>query len=381
MDNKKLARATNTFGINLLRRLAAGEAKDRNVFISPSSIAFALSMTLNGASGETRKAMASALGVGAESLDEVNAANTALIAELRKADPKVRLEIANALFTKAGYPFNPAFLDTNKQHYGAEVSGLDFTGDPDGCLKRINGWCGEHTNHKIEKILDRINPAAAMFLVNAIYFFGPWQEAFPKDATQNRDFRLLDGNKKSHPTMMQFGREYPYLETEDFQAASLPYGDGRLSMCVLLPRETSSLSALLEKLDAESWDRWMSQLQDTEGTVLLPRFKLEFESTLNDVLAQLGMGVAFDRLKADFSGMVPPPDRLCIDEVKHKTFVDVTEEGTEAAAVTSVGMIFCTSIGPAKRTFVLKVNRPFLCAIRDRESGAVLFLGAIVEPK
>ena len=129
MDNKKLARATNSFGFNLLRRLCAGEAKDKNAFISPSSIAFALSMTLNGASGETRKAMASALGVGAESLDEVNAANTALIAELRKADPKVRLEIANALFTKAGYPFNPAFLDTNKQHYGAEVSGLDFTGD------------------------------------------------------------------------------------------------------------------------------------------------------------------------------------------------------------------------------------------------------------
>jgi len=180
--------------------------------------------------------------------------------------------------------------------------------------------------------------------------------------------------------MFQRG-DYQYLETDDFQAASLPYGEGRFSMYLLLPKDGKTVADLVDSLTGEAWEGYMSQFQETPGSVFLPKFKLEYETELNDALKALGMAVAFDEFLADFSKMVPPPDRVLINQVKHKTFIEVNEEFTEAAAVTSVGMVFATSIRIGPAPFVLDINRPFLTAIRDNETGALLFLGAIVEPK
>lgn len=381
MEKTDLAKSTNAFGIEVLRKLWKEAEENKTVFISPASISLALSMVLNGASGETRKAMAKTLGVPADKLDEVNAAVKELIAELSTADDKAKLEVANAIFGKLGYEFKPEFLATNIANFGAEIKPLDFEGDPEGALKAINGWCDQKTHGKIPSILDKIPPGAAMFLLNAVYFKGMWQTKFDEQQTKPRTFTLLDGTTKDHPTMKQVD-EYPYLETDDFQAASLPYGEeGRFSMYFFLPKRGKSVANLVNGLTGEAWERYMHQFDSAPGTVYLPKFKLEYETELNDALKALGMEVAFDEQNADFSNLVPLPDRVLINQVKHKTFIEVNEEFTEAAAVTSVGMVFATSIRMPKPPFVLDLNRPFLTGIRDNWTGAVLFLGAIVEPK
>lgn len=378
MNKTQLATATNGFGLDVLRSLWAEGGREKTVFISPSSISICFSLALNGANGETREKIAAALGVPAGELDAVNAAIKELMTELEGADPDAKVEIANALFGKLGYKFKQAFIDTNVQNLRAEVKPLDFEGDPDGSLKAINGWCDEKTHGKITSILDEIPPGAAMFLLNAVYFKGMWQTAFEKELTAPRTFTKLDGSTVDHPTMSQFDK-YPYLETEAFQAASLPYGTGRFNMYLFLPKEGTTIDALVESLTGDNWQTWMRQFRNRDGQVYLPKFKIEYFACLNDTLKALGMEVAFDPEAADFSNLAEDP--TFIDEVRHKTFIEVNEEFTEAAAVTSIGMAFATSIGHYDPPFTLDINRPFVTAIRDNKTGAVLFIGAIVEPK
>lgn len=380
-SKNQLASATNAFGINILRKLwQAGGEKD-SVFISPSSISLALSMTLNGADGETRKQMAAVLGIDESQLDTVNKSVGDLIHALTTGDAEVKIEIANALFGKLGYPFVQQFLDTNVKYFGAEVTPLDLKGDPDGSLKYINDWVKAKTHDKIPSILDQMPEEPAMFLVNAIYFLACWQTKFDEKATTDREFTRLDGSKQKYPTMTQQD-SYEYMENEDVQAVQLPYSSGRFNLCVVLPKDGKSVGDLVNTLTADTWNSWMRKFDSTPGTVYLPKFKIEYKAELVAVLKSLGMTNAFDEQSADFTRLVAPPDQVFINQVKHKTFVDVNEKGTEAAAVTAVGMVFATSIRmPLYEPFVLDVNRPFLCAICDNYTGAVLFIGAITEPK
>jgi serpin B len=241
----------------------------------------------------------------------------------------------------------------------------------------INNWVNQSTNGKIDKIVDVIEPNTAFILLNAIYFKGNWTEQFPKEATQLRPFTLLDGTQKQHPMMRhQDSASFPYYENELFQAVSLPYGEGRMSMYIFLPNQGVSLKTFYEKLNAENWQQWMNQFNNFDnsgGEVLisLPRFKLEYAIDLKDALKALGMEIAFTK-EANFSGMTS--SSVSIDKIKHKTFVEVNEEGTEAAAVTEVGGV---RSGPIE----MNVNRPFFFAIRDNQTGSILFVGSIVEPK
>lgn len=371
--------AANTrFGFKLYAEvLKDKQAAAKNVFVSPSSVALALAMAYNGAEAETRQAMARAMEIDGQKLEDVNRAYKDLRAALESADPKVQLQIANSIWARQGLALKPDFVNRTRESFNAEVSELDF--DDPASASIINRWVSSNTNGKIEKIVDQIERNSLMFLINAIYFKGKWSEQFDKAKTKDQPFKLADGRQKPHPMMTQSGN-YSYFEGEGFQAVSLPYGDRRVSLYVFLPREGTSLDQFHNQLTASNWDSWMTEFQKTPGEIALPRFKLEYDISLNDALKAMGMGLAFDPDRANFSGMFQNQRDAHISKVKHKTFVEVNEEGTEAAAITSVE-VQTTSARMPREPFRMVVDRPFFCAIRDNESGAVLFMGSIIDPQ
>lgn len=371
----RLITANTQFGFKLFSKLEKPEA-GKNVFVSPSSVAFLLDMIYNGASGETQQAMAKTLELNGMNLTEINQANAALREMLAQADPQVQLTIANALWARQGIVLKPEFVKRNQDFFAATVSPLDFA--LPSAPATINTWVKEKTNGKITQIIDRIPSDAVLYLLNAIYFKGKWAAPFDKTKTRDGQFILSNGNKKKLPMMSQNGR-FRYLANEKFQAVSLPYGAGGMSLYVFLPDQKSRLDSFQADLNAANWESWMAQFRSAEGRITLPRFKVEYEIVLNAALKALGMETAFDPLRADFSGLYTKSAgaNVFIGEVKHKTFVEVNEEGTEATAVTSGGM-HLTSYTPP---FEMVVDRPFFCAIRNNQTGTILFMGSIVEPK
>lgn len=372
--NQKLVAANTRFGFKLFSQIQKQQA-NKNIFISPSSVAMALTMAYNGSAGETQQAMTKALELQGLTLEEINKSNNLLKQTLTNADPQVKLAIANSLWANQQITLNPDFLQKNQQYYNAEISKLNFS-DP-ASVGKINNWVKNQTNGKITEIVDQLQPDQILWLINAIYFKGNWSEPFAKEATKERPFTLLDGSKKQLPLMSQSGR-YQYLENDQFQAISLPYGTGQMSFYVFLPKTGKTLDSFYNSLNAQTWEQWMKQFRSQQGSVSLPRFKLEYDITLNESLKALGMTPAFNRQQADFSGI--SNIKASIDEVKHKTFVEVNEEGTEAAAVTGIG-IRATSAPPAGKPFEIIVDRPFFSAIRDNKTGTILFMGSIVDPK
>ena len=373
--NPRLVSANTRFGFNLFAQVAKQDA-GKNVFISPASVGLALAMTYNGAVGETKQGMERALEIQGMNHQELNGAYAELKAALESPDPRVQLSIANSLWARKGITFNPDFLQRNKQYYGAEVTALDF-GDP-GAPAIINEWVTAKTKGKINKIVERIDAQSILFLINAIYFKGAWAAEFDKAKTKEEPFTTGAGKQKRHPTMHQSGK-YQYCEGKDFQAVSIPYGGGRVSMYIFLPAQSSNLSAFQNNLTAANWDTWMKQFVETKGDIGVPRFKVEYEIGLNEALKAVGMGIAFDPDRADFSGIVRMSQNAFISRVKHKTFAEVNEEGTEAAAATSVE-VTVTSVMQPRKTFRMIVDRPFFCAIRDNKTGTLLFMGSITDP-
>ena len=372
--DSKLVDANTKFGFKLFQEVLKQDSK-RNVFVSPTSIAIALSMTYNGASGETQQAMANALELQGMSLDNINQANNTLKASLENADPAVQMSIANSLWARQGISFNPEFIKQNQQFYGAKVTELDFA-KPDSS-NIINNWVKENTRGKIDNIVGQLKPNDVLFLINAIYFKGDWTKKFDKSQTTERPFNLANGSQKQHPLMSQSGK-YRYYENKTFQAVSLPYGKGRMSLYVFLPSKTTNLNTFQQQLKSENWQQWMNQFRLRQGSVELPRFKFDYDIKLNNALKALGMETAFSN-QANFSNMTSAA--VAINQVKHKTFVEVNEEGTEAAAATSVEMVLTSARMPAEEPFQMVVDRPFFCAIRDNQTGTILFMGSIKEPK
>ena len=361
------------FGFDLYREVVK-ENEGRNIFLSPTSVAIALWMTANGAGGETLAAIQKTLGAPAHGLGEINATMAALLRDLQESDPRVQVHVANSLWARKGLAFKKPFLDLNRTFYGAEVTALDFL-DPSS-PGVINDWVKERTRGRIPAIVDRIDPQHVLFLLNAIYFKGFWTKAFEPKETRSRPFTLPGGDVIGVPMMNQSGR-YAHLAGDGFEAVSLTYGEGRFAVYLFLPAAGSSLDRFERALTADAWSGWMGRFTQEEGSVALPRFKIEFEAQLKEALSSLGMAVAFDPLRADFGGMLDARE-LFINQVKHKAFVEVNEEGTEAAAATSVE-IMLTSARPAP--FRIAFDRPFFFAIRDNRTGAVLFLGSVLDPR
>ncbi|MEH2056793.1 MAG: serpin family protein [Nostoc sp.] len=371
----KIVDSSNKFGFKLFSELLKNDRGEKNIFISPSSVAIALAMTYNGASGSTQQAMAKTLELQGMNLPEINSSYAAVLKQLLdNSDGKVQLKIANSLWANQDVSFAPDFLNRTQNFYQAKVSNLNFK---DAAASNIiNNWVKENTNGKITQIVEKIEPNQVLFLINAIYFKGNWSKEFDKSQTAQYPFYITSTRRKQLPMMSQNG-DYRYYESGQFQAVSLPYGkDGKFSFYIFLPKQNSNLKAFYQNLNVENWERWMTQFSKQKGFIRLPRFKTDYEVTLNDALKSLGMEEAFSN-KANFSGM---GKNIAISEVKHKTFVEVNEEGTEAAAATSVGMV-ATSLRQEPEPFRMIVDRPFFSAIRDNQTGSVLFMGSIIDPQ
>jgi serine protease inhibitor len=371
----ELARADNRFGLEVFNQLLAARPQE-NVFISPLSIALALQMTMHGASGQTYDAMAGTLGVAGFERADVAAGNRALRDELAMSDKRIRLDIANSLWLRKGVKLNPQFVTDCGKYYDAAATSLDFAGAD--AVPTINGWVSKHTNGRIDKIVGQLRPEDFLVLVNAVYFKASWAKAFDSTLTAPRDFYLASGNTVRR-RMMQRTAEFGYKSDLVMQAVALPYGDGRVSMYIFLPRDKAGLDRVMEGVETENVSALFDGFAMKKGDVVLPRFKLEFEQSLTKTLQALGMGLAFAP-QASFSDMLQPPATARISDVLHKTFVEVNEEGTEAAAATGVVMTL-TAMPPREEKFSLVCDHPFLCVIRDDATGAILFLGAVYDPK
>jgi serpin B len=367
--------AGNDFAFRFLDQVWT-EAPDSNLFIAPLSASMALGMTMNGASGTTFDQMRTTLGFAGMSLEEINQAFRDLIDLLRELDPRVELGIGNSIWYRMGFPVRQDFLDRTEQSFDAVIREMDF-GAP-GAVTTINNWVRDQTREKIKEIVEPpIDPMTVMFLINAIYFKGDWTHRFKKSKTVDAPFFGVRRSGAQIP-LMELEDTLGYTEREGYQAVDLPYGGKAFSMTVLLPREGRSVTDLVESLTPEGWSQLMEELRPKEGTVYLPKFRLEWERLLNETLKTMGMPDAFVGGLADFSGLSDEAlsRGLYISKVKQKTYVDVNEEGTEAAGVTSVEI---REVSIPDR-FVFRADRPFAFVIQERFSGTILFAGILVEP-
>lgn len=366
----------NAFGLKLFREIAAGSADD-NIFISPTSVSMALGMTLNGARGATEDAMKSTLEFTGLTMEEIDASYRSLIDLLVGLDPLVVFGVANSIWYRQDEEILGSFTNACSTYFDAEVTEIDFA-DP-GAADVINGWVSEKTAGRIAEIVAKpIRPDYVMFLINAIYFKGAWRSKFDPDLTRDDEFAGPDGSARPCRMMQQPEpgeiAEFMYFGDDALEAIDLPYADGWFSMTILLPGEGTKIDDFIAGITPEAWDDWLERLEPRQGSVAMPRFKLDYKQRLDGVLSALGMGIAFTDA-ADFTGM-REIGSLMISEVQHKTFVEVTEEGTEAAAVTEVGMVDTA----LPDVFEMEVDRPFVFAIRERHSGTVLFIGKIGDP-
>ena len=366
--------ASNAFGFGLLRELDRTRA-DSNIFMSPLSASMALGMTMNGAAGQTFEEMRASLAFGTMPAPEINASYRSLIDMLRGLDATVDFRIANSIWYRNGFPFEQAFLDESQQYFDAKVAGLDFANA--SAVPSINDWVKQSTNGKIDRIVEGpIAEDVVMYLINAIYFNGSWTTRFDKNQTRTEPFTTI-GGATAPIAMMRRTDTVRVAETADVQVVDLPYGGGAYAMTILLPKQGKSVRDVVATLTADSWRSAVAGTTAREVELQMPKFTLRWEALLNDPLKALGMRQAFEGGGADFTRMSRSAgDRLYISKVKQKSFVDVHEEGTEAAAVTSVEIRVVCTCGPQ----LIRIDRPFVFAIRERLSGTILFLGKIVRP-
>ena len=368
----EIIEADHAFGFELFREVCR-ESELENIMISPMSVSYALGMTYNGAAGTTLDAFNEVLHFGNLTNQEVNESYKDLMDQLLNLSEEVEFALANSIWYRKNYPVLEAFIKTNEDYFRAAVEEADFS-DPN-TLKLINGWIEEQTNEKIKDMLDYIPGDAVMYLVNAIYFNANWKYEFPKENSYEGDFKLENKSQTTVDYMVVEG-DFLYTNNDDFTAVELPYSDSSFSMLVMLPNPGITLSSLTESLDVDSWDSWFEHSQRQGVRVILPKFKYEFKSLLNDPLKTLGLGVAFSG-DADFSRIVSDGD-IFISRVIHQTFIDVQEEGTEAAAATIVEMKELSSPGGVSTTF--HADHPFIYLIKENSTGAIVFMGKVGRP-
>jgi serpin B len=374
---RAVAEANNHFAFDLYARLRGGQSD--NLFFSPGSLSTALAMTYAGARGQTAEQMAQVLHF---RLPQENL--HAAFGDLRRywdandEGSGYRLSVANRLWGQEGFHFLPAFLAVTREHYGAELAQVDFARRTEPARRRINAWVEEQTQGKIQDLIPPgvFDSMTRLVLTNAIHFKGVWTKPFPKAVTRQAPFHVSAGQQTDVPLMYRQD-DLRYWSGDGLKALELPYGKGDLAMLVLLPDEIEGLSALEAKLTADNLSRWQSGLRKQEVRAHLPRFKLTSQFQLADVLKAMGMSRVFTPGEADLSGMASESE-LYVSAVIHKAFVDVNEEGTEAAAATGVVAKIAAAIdGPA--TF--RADHPFVFLIRESRTGSIVFLGRLVNPR
>ena len=373
-DYKKIIPSTNQLAFSLLPELE--KDLNGNIFISPTSLFTALSMVYNGAENQTKEEIATVLQSQGMNVQDLNTANASWMNQLHKDSDKMQLHVANSIWLNENYHFQDEFAETVRQYFQAEIEKIDVSHSQS--TRIINDWVKKSTNEKITEIVSPpLNPDLVTLLLNVIYFKGEWQFAFDKEQTTRDVFYVEDGTQKD-VAFMKLKEKLSYLENEHFQAISLPYSDEKIHMKVFLPKSnTNSLTDFQSLLTNENWQKWNAEFQTKEGTVLLPKFQLAYETLLNEPLQKLGMKTAFTE-SATLTKMIQGNEKLFIDVIKQKTYLDVSEEGTEAAAVTSVEVVM--EMASADPSFYMKIDRPFYIAITDEETGAILFMGWIANP-
>jgi serpin B len=369
LNSNPAAESTTNFGLALFKQQVLGA--DGNVLLSPTSVAVALAMTMNGAASTTLDVMKSALALPADaSVAVINSSMEALIAALTDPASGVELNVANAIWANQSVTFNDDFLARVAVAFKAKIASADFGAK--ATVDDMNAWVNEATHEKISTIMESIDPNMVMFLLNAIYFKGKWTVPFKKDLSRQDDF--FNGDKVLDITYMYKKADMRYVRGDVYQAVSLPFGDSkRIALQVFLPNADVAIDDFIAGLEASAISG-LSGRWEQEVDLVLPRFKVEYEADLVKVLTALGMGEACER-GADFSGMVKAP--VYIGEVKHKTFAKFDEEGGEAAAVTSVGMM----LESVRMTQHVHVTRPFVMTLVDEETGTLLFIGKVVAPE
>jgi len=374
-DKAAVVKGNNEFAFDLYGKLRQEKG---NLFLSPYSISTALAMTTTGARANTLTQMEKTLRFPVEQ-DRLHPAFSALQRDT-KAGKGYQLSVANALWCQVNYAIRDDFLKTNETYYGGKPTGVDFAGKTEEARQTINTWVEKQTQDKIKELLKPkvLDSDTRVVLTNAIYFKGDWNTKFKKEATREAPFLLTSGQKSTAPLMNQKGK-FKYLDGGDFQALEMPYVGKELSLVAFLPKQVDGLPEFEKQLTEANLSRWLGGMRERDVEVAFPKFKVEAGFSLKEVLQGLGMSDAFQGGVADFSGINGKKQDLHISAVIHKAFVDVNEEGSEAAAATAV--VITRESAPAERDPVFRADHPFLFLIRDNRSGSILFLGRLVEPR
>lgn len=372
----ELVDGTGDFGFSLMHRLV-GDKPDQNHFVSPLSIQMAYGMTMNGAEGETYTQIQETLGLDGMSRDEINEAARDLIELLTEFDDNVQFNIANSIWYRDVFSVEEDFLETNETYYDAVIEAADFD-DPE-TVDRINSWVDDKTEGLIDEIVQGpIDPLTVMYLINAIYFNGDWTVPFGSENTTKQPFHRPDGSTVEADMMrMEEQERMLYRQGEDYEAVNLYYGDAGFAMTLVLPDEEVGLESWVSDLDRDKWQELTEGFNRVTLTMDLPKFETEYEiEGFKEVLQDMGITDAFIPAESDFSGINPARDDLYISDTRHKTFVRVNEEGTEAAGATSVE-ISLVSLPPSVE---ISFDRPFFYVIREVESETILFMGSMTDP-
>ncbi len=369
-----LVDGTNALGFSLLKNLSA-DRKTENVLVSPLSVSTALSMAESGAAGATQSEMARLLGTDKMSDEARGQAQSALADSLRNP-PGIKLSVANSLWIDQSFNLKPDFQARSQKTFGATLETLDF--EVPASVTRINDWVKLQTGGKIDEIIEKLNVDDRAVLVNAVYFRGDWFDEFNKELTANETFSTPA--RAVQVPLMRSASEFRYTDNEKFQMVALPYKGQQMAFYIVLPRAKTGLNALIQTLDAPALKANIATMSVREGTVYLPRFEVKDSIELSAPLQSLGMKTAFNVERADFSRMAS--EKVFIGKVLHKTTLEVNEVGTVAAATSAVTAVAGAAEDPeALKPFVLRADRPFLLALRDDKTGAILFLGIINQPK
>ena len=368
--NKKLITANTDFAFRLFKDIAANNP-GKNILVSPCGASMTLTLAYNGALDDTKKAMGKALALDKMSEPEINESNSALMDNLNNPGSGIELNVANAAWLDKKVQIVPKFIDTARKYYDAEAANVDLANS--GSI--INDWVSKKTRGRIDNIAEGLDASSVLCLTNAVYFKGKWTNPFDKKSTSNTSFILTDGSMKEVPMMHQTGC-FRYYDAGSFSVAAFPYVSGRINMYIFLPRWYSDLTKSLQTLDLKNWNMWLSHLEKEEIDVYLPRWKFDSQVNLIKPCKHLGMKVAFDPDKSNFRRMCrcDSQNNVYISVLKQKAFIEVNEEGTEAAAATFV--LFHARAGHPQ----FYVNHPFFYAIRDDRTGEILFMGIVEDP-
>lgn len=369
------ASGSNQIGFKLLTSIENQqiESEEReNVIVSPLSYSMAMAMLWNGAANETKEVIKNGLGFGDFTDEEVNSYFGKILEILPTTDPKTKVSLANSIWYQNGYTLEENFIDVNNRYFNAEISPIDFSDNKS--INIINNWCSDKTNGKIDKMVEQFDPDLVAMLINALYFKGEWSSLFEKSDTKEAIFYSSQGEKRAD--MMYQQGYFSTYKNELFQAINLPYGNNAFSMTVILPAKDSDIISVLNNINDNDgfWSDIIAGSSPTTIDLYLPNFKFEYEIDLNDFVKECGMGMIYSPL-ADFSNMMK--QQLSVSNVKQKAIIEVDEKGTEAAAVTTVEIVY-TSL-PTVSQF--RADRPFIFIISENSSSSILFIGKVEDPR